>query len=77
MPKNKQAIPVLPIKKLVNEKGFRISKEAAEMLSNTINELVKQIINETLELKEVEGNKTIHSKDIELGIKLMNLLENE
>ena len=74
MPKNKQAIPVLPIKKLVNQKGFRISKEAAEKLSQVINEVTEQIIDEVLELKEVEGGKTIQAKDITFVIKLF---ENE
>ncbi|MDK2849432.1 MAG: Histone-like transcription factor and archaeal histone [Candidatus Woesearchaeota archaeon] len=74
MPKNKQAVPVLPIKKLVNEKGFRISKDAAKALSDASNQLIEEIIKEVLELKEVEGGKTIQVKDIELAIKL---IENE
>ncbi len=74
MPKNKQPVSVLPIKKLVNEKGFRISKEAAQTLSKAINELSEQVIIESIELKKVTGNKTIQQKDIELAIKIV---ENE
>lgn len=71
MPKNKNLVGIQPLKKVAKKKGIRLSEEAAEYLSKTIEEYILKIIKESSKITEVRNKNTIQEKDIQLSIELI------
>lgn len=67
--KTKTVVKKLTLKKLVHEKGMRISADALDKLITILDETTEQLIDDVVAVAKHAKRKTVKVKDIELVTK--------
>ncbi len=63
-------IPVAPMERILKKAGAeRVSREAAVLLANALEEIALDIARESVELARHAGRKTVKADDIKLALK--------
>ncbi|MDI3544213.1 MAG: hypothetical protein PWQ28_494 [Candidatus Woesearchaeota archaeon] len=72
MPKNRDRIPLSPLKReFYSDEISEVSKEAVEELRDWIEEYAKKISRKAIEISKVSGNKTLREGDIKTALKII------
>ncbi len=64
-------IPVAPVERILKKAGAeRVSKEAAQILAEILEEMALDIAQESVELSKHAGRKTVKVDDVKMALKL-------
>ena len=57
------------LKKMIQSKGMRVSREAIDEFATLFTEFTEEIIDTVIELTKHAGRKTVKAEDVKLAIK--------